>query len=123
METIISYLSQLLALGLPPNIAEEAAFRDWLKGVRDVLAKAATQTTNMWDNYLVSLLGAVFDDEEAWQAFYAIINARLTGLFGDDLSLRLSGRFNLLQEKVGFDLAVIKELIELIIRLIELWRK
>jgi hypothetical protein len=120
METfqkLISIFAALLAVGLPPDIAEEAAFRNWCGELSKALELLAGMTGAPQDDPAVRLFKAVVANDECWAAFYALV-AGSEGL----QPMSTPAASTALGAATAIDPATILAIIEMVMQLIQMWR-
>src|SRR4030067_3565407 len=109
IKRLIEIFAALLAVGMPPSISEEAAFRNWCGELAKALQLLADMTSAPQDDAACKLLAAVVADDEAWSAFYALI-AGADGVQPAGQSAAVGA----LADKSGIDPATLLLLIELV---------
>ena len=121
---ILQIIRLVLSVGTPPEINDEADFRNWCKRVAEAAAQLATLTNSELDDQIVAGLGKITATDAYWAAFYAILKAAANYLRDDDQDqiVRSDSRTAELGEKAGIDPATIIAIIGLVLKFIE-WRR
>ena len=82
LKTILALTSQLFAIGLPPNVIDEAGFRKWINALAGVVAAITATTPTPLDDLAARLLSLATGNDEVWSLFYTI----LTRIMGQALA-------------------------------------
>ena len=122
---ILRLVQAALAIGAPPDIGNEAAFRKWCCDVLCFLADLAELTAIDGDDRLVAALHTLTDNDQRWALLYAILLAASQYLRPEDQDELLVSSTDVatLSEEVELDPATLIIIIQLIGAVIDWLRK
>lgn len=120
---ILRLIRAALAIGTPPDIKEEAAFRKWCCEVLCFLAVLAELTASDADDKLVAKLHAIADNDQHWSLLYAIILAASQYVRTDDSLIVGDPNVQTLADEVEIDPGTVIFIVQLVLKLVEMWRK
>ncbi len=123
---ILQIIRSVLALGAPPPIEDEGAFRDWCRKLADLAFQFAGLTDNTLDDKAADVLETVVDVEMYWEALYAILKVAVEyAKDGEELIVgdETDNATDNLSQAVGVDPAMIVMVIEVIVQIVRWWRE
>jgi len=124
METIkliLALISEITAIGIPPAIADESAFRAWCAKFVNVLNTLAKVTPTTADDQLAKLVTLGVADDDLWVIFYGLLTDMM------DSQITRAGehdpRVVALATATGFDPATILAIVSALIEILHLFWK
>lgn len=112
---VISLVSQITSLGVPPNASDEVAFRTWCQKLCGVLAAVAQLVPSEVDDGAVNLLANIVNNDSTWEALYGMIVMAL-----NDEPIAVSEDITAAQ---AIDPALVIQIVLAIVELIRNWKK
>ena len=121
---LLQIVRAVLAIGPPPDVNDEAAFRAWCGTVTDMLVELALLTDTPLDDQVVAKLQTILSVDAYWQVLYTLIKAAMEYVRPDDQEelLVMSPDVEPVAQEVGIDPGTIIILIKTIIEIVQWWR-
>ena len=121
---ILQIVRAVLAIGPPPDVDNESAFRAWCGTVVDMLVELALLTDTPLDDQVVAKLQTILSVDAYWQVLYTLMKAAMEYVRPDDQEevVAASPDVGSVAQQVGVDPATIIILIQTIIKIVQWWR-
>jgi hypothetical protein len=121
---ILQIVRAVLAIGPPPDVNDESAFRKWCGTVTDMLVELAALTDTPLDDQVVAKLQTILAVDAYWTVLYVLIKAAMEYVRPDDQEelLVMSPDVGPVADQVGIDPGTIIILIKTIIEIVQWWR-
>jgi hypothetical protein len=120
---ILQIVRAVLAIGPPPDVNNESAFRAWCGTVVDMLIELAALTDTLLDDQVVAKLRTILSVDAYWQVLYTLIKAAMEYVRPDDEELLVgSPDVQLVADEVKINPLVIITIIKTIVDLYNWWK-
>jgi nicotinic acid phosphoribosyltransferase len=120
---ILQIVRAVLAIGPPPDVNNESAFRAWCGTVVDMLIELAALTDTLLDDQVVAKLRTILSVDAYWQVLYTLIKAAMEYVRPDDEELLVgSPDVQSVADEVKINPLVIITIIKTIVDIYNWWK-
>ena len=120
---ILQIVRAVLAIGPPPDVDNESAFRAWCGTVVDMLVELAALTDTPLDDQVVAKLRTILSVDAYWQVLYTLIKAAMEYVRPDDEELLVgSPDVQSVADEVAINPLVIITIIKTIVDVYNWWK-
>ena len=120
---ILQIVRAVLAIGPPPDVDDEAAFRAWCGTVADMLTELAALTDTLLDDQVVAKLRTILSVDAYWTVLYTLIKAAMEYVRPDDEELLVgSPDVQLVADEVKINPLVIITIVKTIVDIYNWWK-
>jgi len=83
-QSMFGIVMAIMSIGMPPEVTDERAFRDWAAKIGPILRQLANLTQNTTDNDLAAFFVEAVATDNTWSPIYAVISTIFVSPETDD---------------------------------------